>query len=72
MNNTAMEMLNDLLHILKFVPILIAAILIGNWFLKELNRARALRKPWYAPYLTVPGVMILLALLLPLVIRFVN
>jgi hypothetical protein len=48
------------------IAVLVAAILIGNWFLAEARRARLERKPWYQPYLSIPGILIMLALLLPI------
>jgi hypothetical protein len=56
--------------ILKAIPILLAAFLLGNWFLSEVKKAKAVRKPWYAPYLTVPGILILIVLMIPLVLQF--
>lgn len=55
--------MENIVNILKIIPILIAAILLGNWFLAELKRANATGKPWYAVYLSVPGLLILLATL---------
>jgi len=45
-------------QLIKFVPPFVAALILGNWFFKELQKARALGKPWYAPYLTAPAIMI--------------
>ena len=48
---------------------MLAAILIGNWFLTELKQANAAGKPWYAAYLSPPGLLILLAtLVIPIAI----
>jgi hypothetical protein len=55
--------MKDIVYIIKIIPILIAAILIGNWFLAELKRANATGKPWYAAYISIPGLLILLAIL---------
>jgi hypothetical protein len=61
------------LEILKYVPVLIAALLLGNWFMKEVRKAKIQQKPWYAPYISVPGILILLAISLPIFIRlFLN
>ena len=48
-------------QIIKLVAILAAAALLGNWFLGELRSARRKSKPWYAVYLTPPGILIILA-----------
>ena len=56
--------------ILKAIPILLAAFLLGNWFLSEVRKAKIAGKPWYAPYLTVPGILVIIALLMPIGLRF--
>lgn len=48
--------------------VLLAASLLGNWFLSELKKARVLQKPWYAPYLTLPGLLMIIALFIPIVV----
>ncbi len=61
--------MENIAHILKLIPILVAAILLGNWFLSELKRANATGKPWYTAYLSIPGLLILLAVLvIPIVL----
>lgn len=56
-------------QIIKFAFVLIAAATLGNWFLAELRSARAKGKPWYAAYLSIPGLLILLAVALPILLR---
>jgi hypothetical protein len=56
--------MENIIYYLKIIPILLAAILIGNWFLAELKRANATGKPWYAAYLSPPGLLILVAVLI--------
>ncbi len=60
--------MNGLLQILKVVVVLAAAAILGNWFLAELRSARAKGQSWYAPYLTIPGILILIAIAAPLLI----
>ena len=52
-----------IVQLLKFVPPFVAALILGNWFFRELQKARALGKPWYAPYLTPPAIMIAVILI---------
>ncbi len=52
-------------------PLLAAAVL-GNLFLTEVKKARSARAPWYAPYLTLPGFMVLAALCTPILIWLFN
>jgi hypothetical protein len=63
---------SNLANLLKMIAVLVAAILIGNWFLAEARRARLERKPWYQPYLSIPGILIMLALLLPILYWIIN
>jgi hypothetical protein len=54
-------------QIIKMIAVLGAAALLGNWFLSELRAARRNGKPWFAVYLTVPGILVVLAaILLPI------
>lgn len=60
-------------QIIKMAAVLIAAIMLGNWFLREVKSARARKMPWYTPYLTLPGVTILLiAVALPLILWYLR
>lgn len=57
---------------LKVIPILLAAFMLGNWFLTEVKKAKRAQKPWYAPYLTPPGLLVIFVLLLPILLRFLR
>ena len=58
----------SLLQLIRMVAVLAAAIVIGNRFLEEVRRIKTAGKPWYKVYLTVPGAVMILAVLLPLVV----
>jgi hypothetical protein len=62
---------SSFLEIIKYIPVLIAALVLGNWFLAEVRKAKIQKKPWYAPYLSIPGILILLALSLPIAIKII-
>ena len=49
---------------------MMAAIMVGNWFLAILKENKAQNGPWYKPYLSPPGVIILLAVMFPLFMRW--
>ncbi|MDP4725841.1 MAG: hypothetical protein NWS07_00960, partial [Desulfobacterales bacterium] len=51
---------------------LLAAVILGNLFLTEVKKARSTRAPWYAPYLTLPGLMVLAALCSPILIWLIK
>lgn len=55
----------------QFGCALVAAGVLGNWYLAEFRRLKAAGKPWYAAYLTPPGLIIIAVLLsLPLIRLF--
>ncbi len=53
---------------LEAVCVLVAAIVVGNWFLGEVRKTRVRKAPWYTPYLSLPGMLILLILIVPVVL----
>ena len=55
------------LTLVKYAGVLIAAIILGNWFLAEVKKAARRQQPWYKPYISLPGLIILAALSLPLI-----
>jgi hypothetical protein len=59
---------STLATIAKIIAPLVAAILVGNWFMSEVKKARVKGGPWYQPYVSIPGVMIILAILLPIIL----
>jgi hypothetical protein len=58
--------------LVRMAAVLIAAIIIGNWFLAEVRKSKIKRAPWYKPYVSLPGLIILAALSLPLIYYFFN
>jgi hypothetical protein len=62
----------NLLNLIKYVAVLVAAMIIGNWFLSEVRKAKANVQPWYKPYLSLPGLIIIAALSLPLILLLIG
>jgi len=60
-----------LLNFVKYVAVVIAAIMVGNWFLAEVRKSKIKKEPWYIPYVSVPGLIIIAALSLPLIFLLV-
>ncbi len=58
--------------ILEAVCVLVAAILVGNWFLGEVRKSQAGKAPWYAPYVSLPGIVIMLVMAIPIVLWVIN
>jgi hypothetical protein len=54
--------------LIKLIAVLIAAIVLGNWFINTARRAHARGKPLYASYLTLPGILVVAAVLLPILL----
>lgn len=57
---------------LQYLSVLIAAIILGNWYLSEYKKARMAGLPWYRAYFSLPGILIVaLILILPLIALFI-
>ena len=62
-----------LIDIVKLIAVLAAAGFLGNWFLAEFRRLRAQGAPAYKVYLTPPGILIIVVvLLLPLILGWLS
>ena len=62
-----------LVTIIKAIAVLVAALIVGNSFLGELKKARARNLPWYKPYLTLPGILILIIILVvPVILKIMQ
>ena len=57
-----------LLSLVKMAAVLLGGLLLGRMFFAEVKKAKMNRAPWYTPYLTAPGILTLLALMLPIFI----
>ena len=58
--------------IVRIIAPLVAAILMGNWFLSEVKKARFKGAPWYQAYVSIPGLLIFLAILLPVILWIIK
>ena len=63
---------SNLFNLIKYAAVLVAAIIIGNWFLTVARKAKTNKEPWYKPYLSLPGLIILAALTLPFIILLID
>jgi len=61
-----------MITLLKYALVLIASVLTGNWFLAEARKAKMAGQPWYKPYFTVPGLIILAAFALPVILWLIR
>ncbi len=58
--------------IVRIIAPLAAAILVGNWFMSEVKKARFKGAPWYQAYVSIPGLLIILAILIPVVLWIIK
>lgn len=56
--------MNTLIFILKALAVLIGASMLGNWFLAELRSARRKSLPWHTAYMSPPGILIIIIVIL--------
>jgi phage-related protein len=64
---------DTLATIVRIIAPLVAAILVGNWFMSEVKKARFKGAPWYQAYVSIPGLLIILAvLLLPVILWIIK
>lgn len=62
-----------IVDIIKLAPVFIAAAIVGNWFLSEVKKAKKNQSPWYTPYISPPGIIILVVILfLPVIVRILG
>jgi len=63
--------LETFILLVRYACVLAAAAILGNWYLAEFRRLKAAGKPWYASYLSPPGLIIIGVLLMLPLIRLV-
>ncbi|MCF8028968.1 MAG: hypothetical protein K9K81_11430 [Desulfobacteraceae bacterium] len=63
----------NFLFFIKAIALLLAAGILGNWFLSEVKKAKIRKDPWYKPYLSTPGLMIIaIIVLFPLLVWLIR
>jgi len=60
--------METLVNIISALAVLAAGAMLGKQFLAENRKALRNRAPWYAPYLSLPGILMLIALAVPIVL----
>jgi hypothetical protein len=63
---------STLTTIVRIIAPLVAAIFLGNWFMSEVKKARFKGAPWYQPYISIPGLLIILAILVPVILWIIK
>jgi hypothetical protein len=59
--------LATIVEFVKICAILAASAMLGNWFLTEVKASKLKGEPWYSPYFSLPGILIIcIIILLPI------
>lgn len=56
-----MMALYTFINMVKIMAILVAGMVVGSSFLDEVRKAKFKGLPWYTPYLTLPGILVILS-----------
>jgi hypothetical protein len=64
-----MKAVQTLLALIKIAAVLAGGLLLGRMFFEEVKKAKRNGAPWYTPYGTIPGILVVLALMLPIFVR---
>lgn len=61
--------MGNLIVLLKMIAVLLLGAAVGNWFFSRVKQGRTKGEAWYQAYLSLPGVIIIVTLLvLPLLL----
>ena len=58
------DMGTNVLEWVRFIAVLIAAGLVGNWYMSENKKNKDRGGPWYGAYFSIPGIIIVAAIIL--------
>jgi uncharacterized membrane protein YhdT len=62
-----------MLKIIQLLAVVLAACILGNWYLSEYKKARSAGLPSYRAYFSLPGILIILLIfLLPILVRLIH
>lgn len=65
--------MENMIMLAKMIVVLLLGVAIGNWFFTKVKQGKAAGAPWYKAYLSLPGIIIILALFgLPVVLWLTN
>ena len=65
--------MENLITLVKIIAVFSAAIILGNWFLSEARQSKLRGDPVYKAYLSLPGIIItIIVLLLPIIVWFLK
>ena len=63
----------QLIKLIQAIAVLLAAAILGNWYLAEYRKARAANLSSFRAYFSLPGILIvLMIILLPVLARYIQ
>ncbi|HAO23492.1 MAG: hypothetical protein BWK80_05775 [Desulfobacteraceae bacterium IS3] len=58
---------------LKIIAVLAAGMVVGSSYLDEVRKAKLKGEPWYKPYQTLPGILVIVfCIVLPFVVWYLK
>jgi len=64
--------METLVNIIGALSVLAAGAMLGKMFFTETRNAHRKNAPWYAPFMSLPGILVLIALAVPIIIWLVR
>lgn len=65
--------MENLITLIKIIAVFSAAIILGSWFSSEVKKSKLKGEPAYKPYLSPPGIIIsIIVLILPIIVWFLQ
>ncbi|MDA3897835.1 MAG: hypothetical protein PF482_17015 [Desulfobacteraceae bacterium] len=65
--------MENLIMLIKIIAVFSAAILLGSWFSSEVKKSKLKGEPAYKAYLSPPGILIsVIVLILPIIVWFLQ
>ncbi|MBC2716796.1 MAG: hypothetical protein HF978_15945 [Desulfobacteraceae bacterium] len=65
--------MENLITLIKIIAVFTAAGILGSWFSSEVKKSKHRGEPAYKPYLSLPGIIIaMIVLLLPIITWFLK
>lgn len=61
--------LDEILKWIQMLSVVIAALFLGRWFDQERKKSEAAGDPWYTPWRSVPGILIIVVICFFLVLK---
>lgn len=65
--------MENLITLIKIIAVFSAAIILGSWFSSEVRKSKLKGEPAYKPYLSPPGIIIsVIVIIAPIIVWFLQ